>query len=282
MDGASDAADEPAVDTDNPNAGMWSSILLGTDPVYARTRARLRHVPGDPRCKMCAAPFGLPGGPLMRLIGRDRWSKNPTYCGSCFRVLATHHGGAEIPSTFLFADVRGSTSLAEGMSPTAFRTLLNRFYEAATHVLVDHDAIVDKFVGDEVVAMFIPALNGDGHAAHAVDAAIGLLRATGHGAPGGPWLPIGAGVHTGVAFIGSVGKPPVTELTALGDVVNTAARLASVAGAGEVLVSAAAATAASFDVRGYERRELALKGKREATTAYVATVTKDAGAADPA
>jgi len=190
----------------------------------------------------------------------------------CFNVLSQHHGGAEIESTFLFADVRGSTSLAERISPTAFRTLLDRFYETATRILVDHDAIVDKFVGDEVVAMFIPAIAHDVHASRAIEAALALVRATGHGDPAGPWLPIGAGVHTGVAFVGAVGEPPVTELTALGDVVNTTARLASAAGAGEVLVSEAAAASAGFEAAGLERRDLELKGKTDRTPVYVATV----------
>ena len=107
--------------------GMWRAILLGTDPRFARTRAWLKHIPGTPRCKMCAAPFGGFGQPLMHLIHRDRWAKNPLYCGFCFRVLQEHHGGAEIEASFLFADVRGSTSLAERMTPTEFRRLLDRF-----------------------------------------------------------------------------------------------------------------------------------------------------------
>ncbi|MDQ6794319.1 MAG: hypothetical protein M3067_05805 [Chloroflexota bacterium] len=92
-------------------------------------------------------------------------------------------------------------------------------------------------------------------------------------APEGPWIPVGIGAHTGIAFVGIVGAAPTTELTALGDVVNTAARLASAAGAGEVLVTAAAATAAVLDTERLERRHLELKGKREATDVFVATVT---------
>ena len=260
-----------------PNEGMWRAILLGTDPRLARTRAMLKHIPSAPRCKMCAAPFGGLGRPLMHLVHRDRWAKNPFYCGFCFRVLEEHRGGAEIEASFLFADVRGSTSLAEGMSPTAFRRLLDRFYELASRILVDHDGIVDKFVGDEVIGLFIPALAGGAHAARAIESAQALLRATGHGDPGGPWLPIGVGVHTGVAYIGSVGEPPVTDLTALGDVVNTTARLASAAAAGETLVSEAAATSGAFDPAGLERRELELKGKRDMTPVFVVTVGQALG-----
>ncbi len=271
--------DEPTTSPqDAPNEEMWRAVLLGTDPRYARTRAWLKHVPSEPRCKMCAAPFGGVGRPLMHLLHRDRWSKNPRYCGLCFEVLQTHHGGAEIEASFLFADVRGSTSMAELVTPTEFRRLLNRFYDTASRILVEHDAIVDKFVGDEVIGLFIPALAGGAHAARAVEAAKALLRATGHANPGGPWVPIGIGVHTGNAFIGSVGKPPVTDLTALGDVVNTTARLSSAAATGEVLVTEAAATASDFDATAFERRELELKGKQDMTPVFVVTVAEPAPA----
>ena len=259
---------EPVEDA-NPNEGMWRGLLEGTDPRYAKARAWLKHVPGSPRCKMCAAPFGQPGHVLMHFLGRDRWSKNPEYCGACFRVLEAHHGGAELEASFLFADVRGSTALAEQISPTEFRRQLHRFYDVAARILVEYDGIVDKFVGDEVVGMFIPALTGGAHAKRAVAAARALLIGTGHADPAGPWLPIGIGVGTGVAFIGSLGEPPVTTLTALGDIVNTSARLASAAGAGEILLTHPTATSSELDVSGLERRELALKGKAETTNVFV-------------
>jgi adenylate cyclase len=255
----------------NPSEGMWRAILEGTEPRYARTRTLLRRVPGSPRCKMCAAPFGQPGHILMRIVGRNRWSKNPDYCGICFRVLEAQHGGAEIDSSFLFADVRGSTSIAERISATEFRRQLNRFYDVAARILIDRDGIVDKYVGDEVVGIFIPALTHDGHAGRALAAARALLAVTGEGDSSSSSLPIGIGIGTGVAFIGSVGKPPLTSFTALGDIVNTTARLASAAGAGEILVMGSTAPASELDTSGLERRELALKGKASETVAFVVT-----------
>ena len=267
------ATDLEGPSTPGPSEEMWRALLLGTDPRFSRTRSWLKHVPSEPRCKMCAAPFGGLGSPLMHLLGRQRWKKNPTYCTFCFSVLESSKGGAEIEASFLFADVRGSTSIAEGISAGAFRSLLNRFYDVAARVLVEHDAIVDKFVGDEVVALFVPALTAEAHARRAVEAALALLRATGHADEGGPWIPVGAGVHTGVAFIGSVGEPPVSDLTALGDVVNTTARLASAAAAGEILVTHPAALASGLDTSTMEQRDLALKGKSESTAVFVATLT---------
>jgi adenylate cyclase len=178
--------------------------------------------------------------------------------------MTKHHGGAEISGAMLFADIRGSTSLAERMSSGDYNALLNRFYTTASGVVFDHDGYVDKFVGDELVALFFPLLSGERYTARAVEAAQALLRATGHADPDGPWVPIGAGVHAGLAWFGAVGEGSHVELTAVGDVVNTAARLASAAGPGEVLVSADAAAEAGLDP-GIARRTLDLKGKEFAT-----------------
>jgi adenylate cyclase len=196
----------------------------------------------------------------MRLMGKRKSDKNPNWCSSCFNFMSTHHGGAEIECTMLFADVRGSTALAERMSPTDFRHLMDRFYTVATDEVVDNDGIVDKFVGDELVAMFFPLLSGDRHASRAVDAARGILAGTGHGDASGPWVPVGAGIHTGPAWVGAVGSGSRTELTALGDAVNTAARLSAAAGVGEVLVSGTSASAAGLSL-DLEQRKLELKGK---------------------
>ena len=246
------------------NEAFWRDFLTRGDAMERRVRGIFRRLPHGPRCKMCAAPFAGASAPLMRMIGKRPSDKNPTMCNSCFQFMATHHGGAEIECSFLFADIRGSTTLAEGMTPAEFHRLLDRFYSTATTVVFDHDGSVDKFVGDEVVAMFFPLLTGERHAARAIEAAIALLRATGHEQPGGPWAPIGAGVHTGPAWVGAVGEGSHTELTALGDTVNTTARLASAAVAGEVLVTSDAASVAGLDPN-LERRRLDLRGKQVTT-----------------
>jgi adenylate cyclase len=241
----------------------WLRILDGSDPRWRRGRTLFRRIPRAPRCKMCLAPFEGPGAPLMRAMGRSRWVKNPNYCTACDTFLRGHQGGAEAELTFLFADVRGSTALGERLSPTAFSSLINRFYEVAAKVVIDHEGLVDKFVGDEIVAFFAPPFAGSEHAAAGVAAAEALLRETGHGSAGGPWVPVGVGVHTGVAFVGAVGEGGVTDFTALGDAVNTTARLASAAKAGEVLVSRAAASAAGLAQDRFEQRHLELRGRTE-------------------
>jgi adenylate cyclase len=240
----------------------WARILRGEHPVARIEHALMGMIPSNPRCKMCRAPFGGFGGRLMRMLGRRPWQKNPTVCNVCQNYAEQHPGGAEVEIGFLFADVRGSTSMAERMTPTEFSALLNRFYAVATSVLLDHNAWVDKLVGDEVVAFFMPAMTqGRHHARAALDAAHALLHATGAGTDRGPWIPIGIGVHAGTAYVGTVGTAPVTDITALGDDVNVAARLAAAAPAATIFVSESTCAAAGVAYRDFERRELDLKGK---------------------
>ncbi len=243
---------------------------LTSDERSRRLRRLWRMLPSGPRCKICTSPFGPPFGPVLRFVGKGRWPGNPKYCGGCFRQLYAYRAGAEVECTLFFADVRGSTRIAETMPAAAFRSLLDRFYASASEILVNHEAVVDKFVGDEVVAIFVPALTGGLHALRGIEAGLALLRATGNDG-GDPWLPIGVGVNTGTAYVGAVGTAEHVEFTALGDAVNVTARLASAAGPGELLVTRAAAEAAHLDVDGLERRQLSLRGKTDATDVVVLT-----------
>jgi adenylate cyclase len=249
----------------------WRRFLSQPDSMLRFGRRVLSHLPSEPRCRMCTAPFAGPGGPIMRLIGKRPSSANPNMCTTCEDHLLRYHGGAEIEGAMLFADIRGSTALAEGMSATDFRALLDRFYRVASQAVFKHDGMVDKFVGDELVANFFPSLGGERYVARAVDAAETVLRATGHDGMDGPWVPVGAGVHAGTAWFGAVGDPPHVELTAVGDAVNVAARLAAAAGPGEILVSIDAARAANLEQAG-EARTLELKGKSEPVEAVVLRV----------
>lgn len=243
---------------------FWREFLTHGDPMETRARRVLRLLPHGPRCKLCAAPFAGAGSHLMRAIGKRPALKNATVCNACYDFMEKHHGGAEIDGSYLFADIRGSTALAERLPPPAFRSLIDRFYSVTSQVVFDHDGGVDKFVGDEIVAFFFPLMSGPRHAAKAVAAAQSILRVTGHTDPGGPWVPVGVGVSSGMAWVGAVGDEKSTDLTAIGDVVNIAARLGGAARAGEVLVTVEAAQAAELDA-GLERRSLELKGKSTPT-----------------
>jgi adenylate cyclase len=227
----------------------------------------MKRLPADPRCRLCKAPYGGIGGRIMRRFGFGPSRKNPTLCSSCFEDAPM--GGVEMEIGVLFADVRGFTSLAEGMAPTGVATLLNRFYASATDIL-SRSAIIDKLVGDEVMALYLPHLFGrDGWENNMLRDASDLLAAVGYGEGTEPWLQLGVGLDVGRAFVGNVGAGDVKDFTALGDVVNTASRLQSAAGPGQVVLSErlfARLANAPADARS---TSLELKGKTEAEAARV-------------
>lgn len=222
------------------------------------THRLFRHLPSPPRCKMCFVPFEGIGGRIARLAGFQRSRKNPALCSHCCESLS-ELGGAEIDISVLFADVRGSTAFGEQTTPTAFAALLNRFYKVATDVLIRHDAVIDKLIGDEVMAFFVRGISGPGYRRQAVDAGAELLRAVGYGTAEGPWLNIGVGVNAGVAYVGNVGDA-VTDFTALGDTVNVAARMEGEAASGELLVRAELGGERELRL---PRRSLELRGHEE-------------------
>jgi adenylate cyclase len=250
------------------NDEMWRGLLTGENSPIRHDRSRYRRLPGAPRCKTCLVPLGGRAHPIVRLITKRSPSrKNPNYCDICETFVASHPGGVEIEVSLLFADVRGSTGLAERMSAAEFSRLLNRFYAVANKAVIDSDGLVDKFVGDEVVAFYLPIVGRD-HPQKAIQAAIEILEQTGHRGRSGPWIPVGAGVHTGVAYVGAVGSEHQREFTALGDAVNVTARLASFAAAGEVLVTEDAF--GRSDLTGdTEHRRVELRGKSEPTDVRV-------------
>ena len=240
----------------------WRAVLSGSHPGLRRGRRLYGLLPKDPRCKLCNVPFAGPGALVGKLAGKAPSAKNPNFCGDC--LVKTPVGGAEMEISMLFADIRGSTALAENIGPSEFAATLNRFYQAATRVMIRRQALIDRFVGDEVIGLFVPGYAGKHHAAEAIAAARELLEATGNSPGATPWVPVGAGVHTGTVFVGVVGSDDgVTDITALGDPMNATARLASMAAAGEILVSEQTCIAAGLELSSLEPKELQLKGRQQ-------------------
>jgi adenylate cyclase len=183
-------------------------------------------------------------------------------------------GGQEMEVGILFADIRGFTMLAEHQAPDQVVGLLNRFYAGAVEVLCRH-AIVDKLVGDEVMALYLPGLFDGDPLGHMLGDAEALLATAGYG-EGDPWIEVGVGLDFGTAFVGNVGAGEVKDFTAIGDVVNTAARLQSAAAGGEIVMSSRVGPRAGTAVAGAETRELALKGKSETERAMVLSMDRRA------
>jgi adenylate cyclase len=121
--------------------------------------------------------------------------------------------------------------MGEQSTATAFADRLNEFYATATEVLIRHDGLIDKLIGDEVMGLFIRGLSGPEYRRNTALAALDLAGAVAD-------LPVGVAANAGIAFVGNVGSGSVMDFTALGDAVNVGARLQSHAAAGEVVLAA--------------------------------------------
>src|SRR4051794_6280220 len=228
----------------------------------------MRHLPSEPRCQLCRAPFGGVGGRVMRRFGYGPSRKNPTLCATCFEKAPM--GGVEMEIGVFFADVRGFTSLSEEMDPKAVVELLNRFYESASAIL-GRSAIIDKLVGDEVMALYIPQLFGaEASADDMLRDGRDLLTEV------GSWLQLGVGLDVGRAYVGNVGSGEVKDFTALGDVVNTASRLQSSAQAGQVVISGRLWERLSEPPADAVPTSLELKGKQEPEPVWLMDVRSQA------
>ncbi|MGD8402331.1 MAG: adenylate/guanylate cyclase domain-containing protein [Anaerolineales bacterium] len=230
-------------------------------------------LPSDPHCVECGMPMAGLGGALLRFNGSKPSSFSSMLCSGCERLARKKESGAEIELSMLFADVRDSTPLSERTPTTEYKALIQRFYKETSHVLVHHNSMVNRLMGDQVSGLFVPRFAGKDHAKVAIEAAKAVLEVTGHGSKKGPWIPVGVGVHTGRAFVGAVGSGDgVNEIAVLGSAANLCARLSSRAAAGEILVSDESAKLAEMQDEAQERRVLVLKGISEKVPVRVMTL----------
>jgi len=246
------------------------STVTSTRAVHSVMRA----LPSSPRCGMCGAPFAGIGGRLVRPLGFRPSRKNPTLCATCVELAPP--GGITTEVGVMFADLRGFTTRSESLTPQEASALLRRLYSVAEDVLFP-EALIDKLIGDEVMALYLPIFvtgaswtpdDADRRTVANVmlDHARRLLAGLGYGGRDGPALDLGIGLDYGEAFVGNIGgNTAVSDFTAIGDVVNTAARLQSHARSGEVLI--AERLARFLDEPAGPLEHVALKGKLEPVAA---------------
>ena len=251
----------------------WRRALVEGYVPALRMRRFFRMLPSSPRCGMCMAPFKGFGSFVLGLTPFTKPSrKNPNWCTVCFEESPV--GGCEVPTGVLFADIRGFTAYSESRAPEEIARHLNRFYAIATQIFARHDAVIDKLVGDEVMALWLPGFAGkDMYVEKMIDGAEALLRAVGFGSEEEPWLPLGLGLDMGNAFVGNVGHGEVKDFTALGDVVNTAARLQGQAKPGQIIMSERVYEHAGGRYPNAPQVQLELKGKSESVAARVVELT---------
>ena len=249
--------DKKSIDVGNV---WWFWFSTNAFAVDKGLRRIMRTLPRDPRCKFCNTPFQGFGGMLARVLFRkQRSSMNPRYCNLCEIASREFPGGAEVEMSMLFIDIRGSTSLSEKMSPTEFSQVINRFYAAATKLIIEEDGLVEKLAGDEVAAFWGAGFAGPDYVRRTIGVAQKLIQTMQK-----QNIPVGIGVHAGTAYFGAMGTAEgMTDISAKGEEVNTAARLASKAGRGEIVVSEQALKKAGMDGSQMESRSLELKGISE-------------------
>lgn len=151
-------------------------------------------------------------------------------------------GGEGRQTTVLFSDIRGFTSMSESESPQIIVDMLNEYFELMVEVIFEYEGTLDKFVGDEIMALFGAPVGHEDDPIRAVKTAIemmaildelnGLRRTRGE-----PDIKIGIGINTGHVVAGYLGSSKALEYTVIGDTVNTGARLCSLAKAGEIIIS---------------------------------------------
>jgi len=246
----------------------WAAAYKLSNSALTRGMHRLwRALPSSPRCGRCGAPFAGPGRWIVSPLGYRPSRKNPTICATC--VETSPPGGMKMQTGVLFADLRGFTASTEAADPEVVSRLLRRFYRCAEDVLFP-DAIIDKLIGDEVMALYLPDvqlhIDHDEVPALMLGHARELLRSVGYGSGEDPFVEMGIGIDLGEAFVGNIGERALYDFTAVGDVVNTASRLQGEAAGGEIVISQRVADHLPTPLGS--RCELSLKGKSNPQVAY--------------
>jgi class 3 adenylate cyclase len=177
-------------------------------------------------------------------------------------------GGERRSVTILFADIASFTSFAEQASPESVVAFLNELFSVLTEVVFRHDGTVDKFIGDCIMGIFGAPEHSDDHPRRALAAAEDMHRFVETNAPAwkkkyGIDVKLAIGVNTGEALVGNLGSEVRMEYTAIGDVVNVAARLERLAQAGQTLVTQDALAGAGDDFTAAPLGAHPLRGKRE-------------------
>jgi class 3 adenylate cyclase len=248
---------------DRVGAGDLSARVARADPTgdeVARLGVRINQMVDGLRTKL----------QLERFV-----SKGTAAAASAAGLRGVAREGERRAAAVLFSDIRGFTAFSETVEPERVVEMLNRVLDAQAAVVEEHGGDIDKFVGDALMAVF----QGDDAARRAAACAVGLAGAVAAARLPGEELRVGVGVAVGEVVYGAIGSEARLDFTVIGDVVNTAARLCSAAGADEVLVTdeVRAACGAGGGL-GFDRREpMAVKGKRAPLVVWTARGDRPGG-----
>lgn len=229
----------------------------------------------SPECVICGTALAGPLGAMFRMLGINRSDRNPNLCNRC----NTHvEEGRVVELTVLFADLSSFTAMTRQLGPERTHAVVDAFLKSATYALVRHGAFIDKYVGDAVMAFFNAPIRYDDHGARAVAAALEIeAEMPALSERFGIDLRAAIGVASGWAHVGRLGSGEGKDYTAIGDVVNLAARLEGQARGGEVVIDEPVYRQVASRYPDVQPEQVELKGFDEQTTAYrLGSVERDA------
>ena len=222
-----------------------------------------RHLPSDPRCRLCLFPFRGVGTAFHVVPSK----KNPNFCQSCIEYAP--FGIYDMEAGILFADVRGYTAWSEAHSARETADRMTAFYRVANRVFTRDDVILD-FIGDQVMVIYLPLFPALGdHTAQAMVTAAQRFQTAIQREFDTDTIEVGIGIHMGEASVGNVGDRYAKDFTAMGDVVNTASRLQSCAKGGEIVMSREVFDALGAAAPAAREESFTVKGKSEPVAARV-------------
>lgn len=216
-----------------------------------------------------------PFSALFKAFGIKKSKMHPNLCTKCESNFAKIMKQKQIPvsTTILFADIRGYTDLSQQIEAVKLNELLNCFYDRCSAAVWESDGIVNKFIGDAVLAIFNFPLIREEHVQNAVSAAVQLQKNCQHlkeemGLSDLRTLGVGIGIHTGESYIGEVGTT-YKDFTAIGPVVNLTSRLQGAAGIGEIMVTEEVFNQVKQQFPHAQKKTLTLKGINNPVNGYV-------------
>jgi len=182
-------------------------------------------------------------------------------------------GGSNQVVTVLFSDIRGFTTMSEKLAPDKVVEILNEYFTRVTDVIFDHGGMLDKYLGDGVMAVFGAPISKGNDAANAVRAGIEIQKLVlqlnlDSQARKWPELRVGVGINTGIVTAGNIGSPRRIDYTVVGDTVNVASRLMSAAAGWQILISESTAQALGPEIRIEPLPPIQVKGKSQPLSVF--------------
>lgn len=225
------------------------------------------------RCMVCDVPLDGALGVVSHIAGIKRSRNNPNVCNRCNTHIVQ---GDIVDMTVVFADLSSFTELTHELGAERVSEVVDEFLQMASDILVEHDAFIDKYIGDAVMAIFNVPIQHPDHASHAVAAAMEIQSKM----PAlrerfGLDLKARVAIASGTARVGQLGSRSRKDYTAIGEAVNLASRLEGQARAGEIVLHDAVYQQVADDFPGIEPEAVTLKGFGEPVTAYRLVMEKD-------